>query len=152
MATQLVQMNFYKENVLESTSLKEYQNFVESVTSEASDSVDIYIERLKELTQENSLNVNIPLLLTGATGMGSESGEFQEIVKKILFQGKPLSSDSIVHMKRELGDIIFYWVNACRALDMDPNAVIEENINKLSSRYPGGFSVEKSENRKPNDL
>ena len=50
-------------------------------------------------------------------------------------------------------DIIWYWVNSCRALDIDPNEVIAENVAKLKSRYPGGeFDVHHSENRKDGDL
>ena len=79
--------------------------------------------------------------------------EFQEIVKKILFQGKKLSEENHFHMKRELGDIIWYWINACRALGYDPNEVIAENVTKLESRYPGGhFDAFYSENRKEGDL
>ena len=92
-------------------------------------------------------------LLTGAIGMASEGGEFAEIVKKCIFQGKPLDKDTIFHAKRELGDIIWYWTNACRALDLDPNDVIAENVHKLESRYPGGsFDAYYSENRKAGDL
>jgi NTP pyrophosphatase (non-canonical NTP hydrolase) len=98
-------------------------------------------------------DVNVPLLLTAAIGLGSEAGEFQEIVKKIMFQGKPLNEETAFHMKRELGDIIWYWTNACRALHLDPNDVIAENVNKLQSRYPGGvFDATYSENRAPGDL
>ena len=71
----------------------------------------------------------------------------------MLFQGKPLTEENVFHMKRELGDIMWYWANACRALDLDPNDVIEENIRKLEARYPGGkFDAHYSENRKPGDL
>lgn len=129
-------------------NLNNYQDFVENVTSEPSNNLDILVTRLEELDKI----VNISLLLTGSTGLASEGGEFAEIVKKCMFQGKPLTEDTIFHLKRELGDIIFYWVNSCRALGLDPNDVINENINKLSARYPGGFSVEHSENRKENDL
>jgi NTP pyrophosphatase (non-canonical NTP hydrolase) len=91
--------------------------------------------------------------MTAAIGLGSEGGELQEIVKKILFQGKPIDDDTVFHMKRELGDIIWYWVNACRALNLDPNDVIAENVRKLEARYPGGqFDVHYSENRKAGDL
>jgi len=91
--------------------------------------------------------------MTSAIGLSSETGEFNEIVKKIIFQGKPLTEDNVFHMKRELGDILWYWINACRALDLDPNSVLKENIDKLSARYPDlQFDVEKSENRKANDL
>jgi NTP pyrophosphatase (non-canonical NTP hydrolase) len=101
----------------------------------------------------NTTNVNISLLLTAGLGLGSEGGEFQEIVKKILFQSKPLDEANIFHMKRELGDIIWYWTNACRSLGLDPNEVIAENVNKLESRYPGGsFDAHYSENRKEGDL
>ena len=97
--------------------------------------------------------VNISLLLTGAIGIASEGGEYAEIVKKCIFQGKPLDDDTKFHIKRELGDIIWYWINSCRALDLDPNDVIAENVSKLSSRYPDGeFDVHYSENRKENDL
>ena len=97
--------------------------------------------------------VNVPLMITGALGMGAECGELQEIVKKMLFQGKPLSFENVFHMKRELGDIIWYWINACRALGYDPNEVIAENVGKLEARYPGGhFDAFYSENRKEGDL
>jgi hypothetical protein len=56
-------------------------------------------------------------------------------------------------MKRELGDIAWYWANACNALGLDPNLVLAENVNKLESRYPGGkFDAHYSENRKEGDL
>ncbi len=98
-------------------------------------------------------DINVPLLLCGAIGLGSETGEFQEIVKKMVFQGKPLTEETRFHMKRELGDIMWYWVNACRALDLDPNDVVAENVKKLEARYPGGqFDVYYSENRKAGDL
>jgi NTP pyrophosphatase (non-canonical NTP hydrolase) len=56
-------------------------------------------------------------------------------------------------MKRELGDIIWYWAQACLALHLDPNDVIIENVEKLKERYSGGeFDVSKSENRKEGDI
>ena len=131
--------------------LNKYKNFVESVTSGSSNNISEFIDRLNELSSNNE--INIPLLITGAIGLGSETGEFQEIVKKILFQGKPLNEDNVYHMKRELGDIGWYWVNACRSLGLDPNDVLSENVDKLKSRYPGGeFDPFYSENRKSNDL
>ena len=81
------------------------------------------------------------------------SGEFDEIIKKVVFQGKPLTEETKYHLMRELGDIAWYWINACRALNLDPNEVIKENVNKLINRYPAGkFDVHYSENRKENDL
>ena len=131
--------------------LNKYKDFVSAVTSDHSNDTDALCLKMKSL--EESTNVNIALLLTGAIGLSSEGGEFSEIVKKCLFQGKPLDKDTIFHLKRELGDILWYWINSTRALGLDPNSVIEENIHKLESRYPGGeFDAHYSENRKENDL
>ena len=131
--------------------LNRYMEFVESVTSESSNDTNALVKRIREL--ENEKIANIPLLLTASIGLGSEGGEFQEIVKKIIFQGKPLNEDVKYHLFRELGDIAWYWINACRALGLDPNEVIKENVNKLVNRYPAGkFDVHYSENRKENDL
>lgn len=131
--------------------LNRYTKFVNAVTSKESNSCDELIRRINEL--RNTTNINISLLMTSGIGLASEGGEFNEIIKKILFQGKPLNDENVFHMKRELGDIIWYWINACRALDLDPNDVIAENVNKLESRYPGGkFDAFYSENRKQGDL
>lgn len=131
--------------------LNRYQKFVYGVTSDESVNLEALIERLRELDKLNLANIS--LLMTGAAGLSSEGGEFNEIVKKIIYQGKPLDEASIFHMKRELGDIIWYWTNACKALGLDPNEVIEENVTKLENRYPGGeFDVHYSENRKEGDL
>lgn len=131
--------------------LNRYMEFVESVTSESSNEVNALVRRIREL--ENEKIANPTLLLTAAIGLGSEGGEFQEIVKKVIFQGKPLDEDTKYHLFRELGDIAWYWINACRALNLDPNEVIKENVNKLINRYPTGkFDVYYSENRKDGDL
>lgn len=131
--------------------IRHYTDFVEQVTSKESKDLSLFIERLTQLA--NNSSVNVPLLITGAMGLGSESGEFEEIVKKILFQGKPLDDGNIYHMKRELGDIMFYWMDSCVALGLDPYDVIAENRQKLEARYPGGvFDVARSEVRKANDI
>ncbi len=131
--------------------LNRYKDFVQEVTSGESNNTTVLNNKLIELEKESG--VNLALLMTGAIGMASEGGEFAEIVKKCIFQGKPLDDDTRFHAKRELGDIMWYWVNSCRALDLDPNEVIEENVNKLKARYPGGeFDVHYSENRKEGDL
>ena len=131
--------------------LNKYKNFVQEVTSLESNETMVLKHTMEELEKESG--VNIALLLTGAIGIASEGGEFSEIVKKCVFQGKPLDDETIFHCKRELGDILWYWINSCRALDLDPNEVVEENVNKLKKRYPGGeFDVHYSENRKEGDL
>ena len=129
--------------------LDDYQKFVTSLTSIESKSLHNLEGRLMQLDNK----VNIATLLTAGIGISSEGGEFNEIIKKGVFQGKPLDDDTIFHLKRELGDIMWYWVNACSALDLDPNDVIKENVFKLESRYPGGeFDAYFSENRKEGDL
>ena len=131
--------------------LNKYKDFVEEVTSEESNDTKKLYQHLRIV--ETTTGVNLALLLTGAIGMASEGGEFSEIVKKCVFQGKPLNDETKFHAKRELGDIMWYWINSCRALGLDPNEVIEENVNKLKARYPGGeFDVHYSENRKEGDL
>ena len=132
--------------------LNKYAEFVLAVCSDPSKDFDAFIARLQEL-RDNGQGVNIPLLLTAGIGLASEGGEFDEIVKKIIFQGKPLNEENIFHMKRELGDIAWYWANACNALGLDPNEVLAENVGKLEARYPGGkFDAHYSENRKEGDL
>ncbi len=132
--------------------LNRYKEFVASVTSKESNDLDSLITRLKSLQTENE-EVNISLLLTAAMGLGSESGEFIEIVKKIVFQGKPLTEENRKHMMLEISDIAWYWVNACRAINVEPNSVISANVSKLINRYPtGNFDVYYSENRKDGDL
>jgi NTP pyrophosphatase (non-canonical NTP hydrolase) len=131
--------------------LNKYQEFVKAVTSQPSNNTDAFMDRICELDENE--NINPALLLTAGIGLASEGGEFNEIVKKIFFQGKPFNEENRFHMKRELGDIIWYWVNACRALNYDPNEIIAENVHKLESRYPGGhFDAFYSENRKEGDL
>ena len=132
--------------------LNKYKDFVEQVTSKESNQLSEMFYRAKDL-ETNNPELKTALLLTGAIGIASEGGEYAEIVKKCIFQGKPMDDETKFHIKRELGDIIWYWINSCRALDLDPNEVIAENVNKLKSRYPGGeFDVHYSENRKEGDL
>ncbi len=132
--------------------LNKYKEFVREVTSKESNQLSEMFYATKELETKNP-NVNMSLLLTGGIGLSSETGEFNEIIKKCIFQGKPLNDETVFHCKRELGDIMWYWVSSCRALGLDPNEVIEENVNKLKARYPGGeFDVHYSENRQEGDL
>ena len=129
--------------------LNRYTEFVGAVTSTESNDTEALINRMRELDKDT----NVALLTTAAIGLASEGGEFNEIVKKMLFQGKPFNEDNRFHLMRELGDIIWYWTNACRALGYDPNEVIAENVRKLESRYPGGtFDTWYSENRMDGDI
>ena len=139
--------------------LNRYKDFVEAVTSKPSNDLTTFMDRCDELDGNyigdglHGPDINVPLLLTACLGLAAESGEFIEVPKKMFFQGKPLTEENVFHMKRELGDIMWYWINACRALNLDPNDVIDENVRKLESRYPGGsFDAHYSENRKEGDI
>lgn len=135
---------------MDKTFLENYGQFVDGVTSPVSKDDELYVKRIQELSAQG---MDVARLNTAGFGLASEGGEFNEIVKKIMFHGKEYNQDNIFHMKRELGDIVWYWINACIALGFDPYDVIEENISKLESRYPSGkFDVWHSENRKPGDL
>ena len=127
-----------------------YTDFVTKVTSKPSIELDALKSSLENI--QNDSPIKTPRLLTAALGLGSETGEFVEIVKKIFLQGKPPSEDNIFHMKRELGDIMWYWVTACAALNLDPYEVISENQEKLAARYGEKFEVTRSEVRKEGDL
>ena len=130
--------------------LNKYAEFVDGVTSKSSTDLETFIARVRDL---DAAGMDVPRMLTAGIGLASEGGEFDEIVKKIVFHGKEYNEDNIFHMKRELGDIVWYWINACIALGIDPNEVIAENVRKLEARYPGGkFSVWHSENRREGDL
>ena len=130
---------------------EKYLDFVSGVTSQPSSDLATLLSRITEL--DVSDDADVPRLLTAALGLTAESGEFTEVVKKIILQGKPYNQENIFHMKRELGDICWYIAQACMALDTTFDEVIEMNVEKLEKRYPGGsFDVHQSENRKQGDL
>ena len=129
---------------------KAYLDFVNALTSEPSKDFEAFVYRVQELEGEE---FPAERLLTAAVGLCAESGEFTEIVKKIVFQGKPVNEENLFHMKRELGDICWYLAQACMGLGTTIDEVIEMNVDKLKSRYPGGeFSVKNSEVRKEGDI
>ena len=129
---------------------KKYLDFVNQVTSDESKDGIAFVNRLRELEGDDC---EIHRLLTAAVGLSAESGEFMEIVKKIIFQGKPDSEDNVRHMKIELGDVMWYLAQACMALDTDFDELMAMNVEKLGKRYPeGAFDVYQSENRKAGDL
>ena len=128
---------------------KKYQEFVDAVTSDASKDFLALTERMVELDQKGA---NIERLLTAGVGMNAEAGEFLEIIKKMLFQGKPWNQDNKEHLIIELGDVMWYITQACIALDVSLDEVISGNVDKLMKRYPGGnFDVFYSENRSEDD-
>ena len=130
--------------------LNKYVEFVDTTTSKPSKEFPEFADRLNDLKIQGFPTER---LLTAAVGMSAEAGEFTEIVKKIVFQGKPVNQENLFHLKRELGDIMWYVSQACIGLDISLEEVIQMNFEKLSARYPeGAFSIERSENRVEGDL
>ena len=130
---------------------EKYVDFVREVTSNESVHYAALLTRMNNLELED--DCNIPPLITAAFGLTAEAGEFTEVVKKIILQGKPYNEENVFHMKRELGDICWYIAQACMALDTTFDEIIEMNVEKLEKRYPGGsFNVHHSENRQEGDL
>ena len=126
-----------------------YTEFVNQVTSSPSKNYYDFGQRLAQL---NDQGAPIERLLTAAVGISAEGGEFMEIVKKIIFQGKPWNQDNIDHLKIELGDVMWYVAQACMALDVSMEEVLNTNIAKLAKRYPEGtFDEYYSENRAAGD-
>jgi len=134
----------------EQKQFNQYGKFVLSTTSEESLNTLALVDRLLQL--DIKTDVEFSQLLTSSIGMQAESGEFSEVVKKIIFQGKNFNEEERFHLKRELGDVLWYWVQGCNALGYTPQEVMEENINKLEKRYPNGFEVTRSEVRTKGDI
>ena len=135
----------------EQRQFNDYAKFVVSTTSEESLDTVKLCEKLVNLSLDHPLT-EFSQLLTASIGMQAESGEFSEVIKKIIFQGKEYNEDERFHLMRELGDVLWYWVQGCTALGYTPQEVMEENIRKLESRYPNGFEVAMSENRQEGDI
>ena len=131
--------------------INDYGKFVDSTTSSESKYTGDLVMRLTSLQTQNK-DIAWSRLMTSAIGMLAESGEFAEIMKKILFQGKVMNEDNRFHMKRELGDVLWYWIQGCIALGYEPEEVMKENIKKLESRYPNGFEIARSEKREEGDI
>jgi NTP pyrophosphatase (non-canonical NTP hydrolase) len=128
-----------------------YIEFVRQTTSPASSDFAALLARMTEL--EATVDADVPRLITAAFGLSAETGEFTEVVKKIILQGKPYTEENVFHMKRELGDICWYLSQAFMALDTNFEEILQMNYEKLSARYPeGSFDVYKSENRVEGDL
>jgi len=131
--------------------LNDYAKFVNKCTSDESRETIYFQNRLSALDHDCG-EVQWSRLMTSAIGMLAESGEFTEVMKKILFQGKEYNEENRFHMKRELGDVLWYWIQGCIALGYTPEEVMLENIKKLEKRYPDGFEVIRSENREKGDI
>ena len=127
-----------------------YAKFVDAVTSDESKDFLALSDRLVSLDEKGA---NIERLITGAVGLNAEGGEVMEIVKKVVFQGKPWNEETKYHLKRELGDTFWYLTQCLIALGLSMEDIVEENVAKLEKRFPGGeFDPYYSENRQEGDL
>ena len=134
---------------MSTVKFERYQEFVSAVTSEASTNFVDFADRIGDLDRQGA---NIERLLTAGVGINAEGGEFLEIIKKMVFQGKPWNEDNREHLIIELGDLLWYVAQACTALEVSFDEVVETNVRKLEKRYPGGsFDVFYSENRAEDD-
>ena len=130
--------------------LRKYTEFVDGVTSEASKDTEVLIKQIRKLETQGC---NFARLDTAFSGLASESGESADLVKKLKYHGKDYTPEIREHLIKELGDVAWYWAQACIALEINPEDVLVRNVTKLEARYPGGkFSIEKSENRKVGDI
>jgi len=126
-----------------------YEEFVAEVTSDCSTNFVDFADRIGELDREGA---NIERLLTAGVGINAEGGEFLEIIKKMVFQGKPWNDDNREHLIIELGDVMWYVAQATQSLGVSMEEVLDRNITKLSKRYPEGtFDAYYSENRASDD-
>jgi NTP pyrophosphatase (non-canonical NTP hydrolase) len=132
------------------SKINDYAKFVDTTTSRESKDYLAFIDSTSKLDVQD--NMNLPRVMTSAIGMLAESGEFTEVLKKMVFQGKEFNEENRFHMKRELGDILWYWIQGCIALGYTPDEVMDENIKKLEARYPNGFEVARSETREVGDI
>jgi NTP pyrophosphatase (non-canonical NTP hydrolase) len=132
------------------TLLVDYIRFVDEVTSEASKDPQEFSDAL-DIIDETS-GISPERLITAAMGICAEGGEFTEVVKKCVFQGKPMDEHTMYHLKRELGDIMWYIAQGCIALEIPLEDIIWMNIEKLEARYPNGFDQFRSENRQDGDV
>jgi NTP pyrophosphatase (non-canonical NTP hydrolase) len=132
--------------------LVDYTRFVDEVTSDESKDPQAFSDSLDIIDEMTDGQVAPERLITAALGICAEGGEFTEIVKKCIFQGKPMDEHTIFHMKRELGDVMWYIAQACIALNTSFEDIIYMNTEKLESRYPNGFDAFRSENRKEGDI
>ena len=131
-------------------NFNQYSKFVDAVTSDESKDFIAFSDRIVALDEKGA---NIERLLTGAVGINAEGGEVMEIVKKLICQGKPWNDENIYHLKRELGDVMWYVMQCLLALDSSMEEIVGMNVEKLKARYPGGeFDPFYSENRQEGDL
>ena len=135
---------------IEGDFLTDYQEFVDEVSSDATRNINNSFTDALDIVDEQGVEPS--RLLTAGIGLSGEVGEFNDIVKKCVFQGKELDDDVVNHLRSELGDIMWYVAQGCIALDTTIEEIIDINTAKLEKRYPGGFDEFRSDNRDEDDI
>lgn len=103
----------------------------------------------KAMTTLNPALSRRDVLINSVMGLCGESGEAIDIVKKWLAQGHELDK---AHLAKELGDVAWYLAEAATALNMDLDDILQQNLDKLTARYPEGFYTQRSRVRLSDDL
>ena len=134
---------------MDSELLNDYQEFVDEVSSDATKHTKDFIDSVEIIDEQG---VEPSRLLTASIGLSGEVGEFNDIVKKCVFQGKEMDEDIVTHLKSELGDVMWYIAQCCLALGTNIEELIYINTAKLKDRYPGGFDEFRSDNRDEDDI
>jgi NTP pyrophosphatase (non-canonical NTP hydrolase) len=92
---------------------------------------------------------NIGGVLNACLGLSGEVGELNDMIKKWVFHEKELDE---THLKKELGDVMWYVAMMCQSMGWELDDVLQMNIDKLIARYPEGFDVFKANNRQAGDV
>ena len=83
-------------------------------------------------------------LLHYVLGVGTEAGELQDAVKRVIAYGKPLDA---VNIKEEIGDVLWYLARLCALTNVTLEQCMETNIAKLKARYGDKFTEHAALNR-----
>lgn len=92
--------------------------------------------------------INIQLEHHALHGIAGEVGEIHSLYQKI-YQGHVFG---IEHLKKEIGDLMWFIAELCTALDLSMDVICEMNIEKLMERYPEGFDSKRSLHRSSGDV
>ena len=126
---------------------KEYQNL--AMRTNDGNATNRLLNLTLSDTTENGIGEDTGTILLACLGLSGEVGEFNYMIKKWIFHEKDLDEE---HLKKELGDIMWYIAMMCHAFRWNLNEIMQMNIDKLQARYPDGFDTNRANNRKNGDV
>ena len=88
-------------------------------------------------------------VVNACLGLAGETGETVDIIKKWIFHDSDMDYD---HLKKEIGDVMWYVALLCESFGFDLDDILKTNVEKLKMRYPEGFDTERSNNRLDGDV